>query len=160
MENKNVGYLILGISAIIIVIVILFNQAMQSVINNCPIVQAGYECPAHETVPQQTYLSLAIVGVLIIIGLVLVISKSKEKVIVRKISQRKEKKEIDLSELNKEEKEVLKIIEEERAIFQAELIDRTEFGKAKITRILDRLEGKNIVERKRRGMNNVVVMKN
>ncbi|MEK6845043.1 MAG: MarR family transcriptional regulator [Nanoarchaeota archaeon] len=46
-----------------------------------------------------------------------------------------------------------------KAIFQAELIEKTKFGKAKITRILDRLEGKGFVERKRRGMTNIVVLR-
>tara|TARA_Y100000310_G_scaffold79304_3_gene76019 strand:- start:11104 stop:11229 length:126 start_codon:yes stop_codon:yes gene_type:complete len=32
-------------------------------------------------------------------------------------------------------------------------------GKAKVSRIIDRLENKDIVERKRRGMTNVVVLK-
>ena len=36
---------------------------------------------------------------------------------------------------------------------------KTNFGKAKMTRIIDRLEGRGFVERKRRGMTNVVVLK-
>ena len=32
-------------------------------------------------------------------------------------------------------------------------------GKVGITRLLDKLESKQIIERKRRGMNNVVVLK-
>ena len=35
----------------------------------------------------------------------------------------------------------------------------TGFGKVKITRVIDRLEGKNLIERRRRGMTNVVVFK-
>ena len=50
-------------------------------------------------------------------------------------------------------------MEEHRTIFQADLIEKTGFGKAKMTRILDRLEGKGFVERKRRGMTNVVVIR-
>ena len=159
MENKNVGYLVLGISIIIIIIVLLFNQAMEAVVSNCPIVEAGYVCPAHGTVKQQTYLSLAIAGMLVIIGLVLLLTKPKEKIIIKKISEKKDKKEINLFELKPEERQVLKIVQEQGTIFQAELIERLGFGKAKITRILDRLEGKGIVERKRRGMTNVVVLK-
>ena len=66
---------------------------------------------------------------------------------------------MDTSELRGEEKKVLSLIEENKAIFQADLIEKTGFGKAKITRILDRLEGKGFVERKRRGLTNVVVLK-
>ncbi|MBS3065392.1 MAG: MarR family transcriptional regulator, partial [DPANN group archaeon] len=57
------------------------------------------------------------------------------------------------------EKQVLELIQDSRTIFQADLIEKTGFGKAKITRILDRLEGRDFIERKRRGMTNVVVVK-
>ncbi len=161
MENKNVGWLILGISAVVIIMVFLFNQAMLNIVNNCPTVQLGYECPAHGTVKQQTYLSLAIVGILIIIGLMLIFSKPKEKIVFKKIKEndKNEKKNIDISQLTSEEKAVLKLIQENKAIFQADLIEKLGFPKAKVTRILDRLEGQGIVERKRRGMTNVVVLK-
>jgi uncharacterized membrane protein len=65
-----------------------------------------------------------------------------------------------MSSLNKDEKNVLeKIIESEGTIFQSELVNKTRFPKVKVTRILDRLEGKGLIERKRRGMTNVVVLK-
>lgn len=160
MENKNVGWLIIGISVLIIFIIFLFNNAMKNILNeSCPYMQDGNICPAYGTINQQTYLSLAIVGVLVIIGLVLIFSKQTEKIIIKKIKEKKENRNIDLSELTKEEKSVLKLIQENGAIFQADLIEKTGFGKAKITRVIDRLEGKDIVERKRRGMNNIVVIK-
>jgi len=65
-----------------------------------------------------------------------------------------------MSTLDKEEKIVLeRIIESEGTIFQSDLVEKTEFPKVKITRILDRLEGRNLVERKRRGMTNIVILK-
>ena len=69
------------------------------------------------------------------------------------------KKILDTSGLKQEEKQVLELIQDSRTIFQADLIEKTGFGKAKITRILDRLEGRDFIERKRRGMTNVVVVK-
>ncbi|MCM2325300.1 MAG: MarR family transcriptional regulator [Candidatus Woesearchaeota archaeon] len=52
-----------------------------------------------------------------------------------------------------------KIIGAEGTVFQSELVERTGMTKVKITRILDKLEGKGIIERKRRGMTNVVILK-
>lgn len=52
-----------------------------------------------------------------------------------------------------------KIIEAEGTIFQSELVEKTGFTKVKVTRLLDRLEGKGLIERKRRGMTNVVILK-
>ncbi len=160
MENKNVGILILGISALIIFIILLFNNAMKEIVTEgCPAVHQGLSCPAYRTINQQTYLALAIVGILFIIGFVLLFSKPKERIVIRKIKEIEEKRKINVSDLNVDEKKALKIIQNEGAIFQADLIEKTGFGKAKVTRILDRLEGRGIIDRKRRGMTNVVVMK-
>ncbi len=162
MENKNVGYIIIGISALMVGIIFLFNNAMKEIIKNgCPIAaeHGGAACPAYGTINQQTYLSLAIVGVIVIIGLVLVFSKQSERVIVKKVPERQKKKEYNLSDLRAEDKRVFYLIKENGTIFQADLIEKTSFGKAKVSRIIDRLEGKGFVERKRRGMTNVVVLK-
>src|SRR3989338_547785 len=161
MENKNVGYLILGISILIIGIISLFNSTLRDfVTNSCSLAHGDlYSCPMYDTITQQTYLALGIVGLLIVVGLVLIFSKQTEKIIIKKVEGKHKKKKIDFSGLNNEERHVLKLVEENKTIFQADLIEKTGFGKAKMTRILDRLEGKGFVERKRRGMTNVVVMR-
>ena len=51
------------------------------------------------------------------------------------------------------------IIKSDGTIFQSELAEKSGLGKVKVTRVLDKLEGKGIVERKRRGMTNVVILK-
>lgn len=113
----------------------------------------------YDTISQQTYLSLAIVGILLIVSLVLIISKPQEKLVIKTIEKKKQSKPIDTSNLTKEEKLVLNLIIKDKTIFQADIIDKTSFNKAKITRIIDRLEGKGLVERKRRGMTNIIVLK-
>ena len=86
------------------------------------------------------------------------LTKPKEKIIIKKIKEKKKK--INLSGLDTSEKEVVKILQEEGgAIFQAALKEKLDVGKVKMTRMLDKLESKGITERKRRGMNNVVVLK-
>ncbi len=160
MENKNVGYLLIGISILIIGIIFLFSSTLKEISSNsCSMEKES--CPMYQTIDKQTYLSLGIVGLIIIIGLVLIFSKPQEKIIVktRTIEKKSQKKEIDVKDLKPEEKQILELIKKNKAIFQAELIEKTEFGKAKVTRILDRLEGKGFIERKRRGMTNMVVLK-
>ena len=126
---------------------------------SCSLEHGGIICPMYTSIKTQTYLSLAITGLLLIVSFVLIFSKQNEKIIVRKVKEKIPQKLIDTSHLKSEEKQALKLIQENKAIFQADLIEKTGFGKAKITRILDRLEGQGIVERKRRGMTNVVVLK-
>ena len=96
-----------------------------------------------------------------IIALVLIFSKPQKEIIfkTRTVEKKDQKKKINFSDLNSEEKHVLALIQKNKAIFQADLIEKTGFGKAKMTRIIDRLEGRDIVERKRRGMTNIVVLK-
>lgn len=129
------------------------------IIQGCPLTEEHGigVCPAYGTINQQTYLSLGIAGLLIVLGLFLIFSKPAERIIIKKIGNKKIK--IDTSELKNEEKKVLELIKDNKAIFQAELIEKSGFGKAKMTRIIDRLEGRGFVERKRRGMTNIVVLK-
>ncbi len=61
--------------------------------------------------------------------------------------------------MEEKEKEVVKLLEKEKAIFQRTLMEKLGIGKVGMTRILDKLEAKQIIERKRRGMNNIVVLK-
>jgi len=71
-----------------------------------------------------------------------------------------QKKPVDEAGLGEEEKSVLSIIREgEGSVFQSELMKKTGYSKVKVSRLLDRLEQKGIVERKRRGMANLVVLK-
>ena len=160
MENKYVGSLIIGISILIVIIILLFNSALKEVgVASCSMEKKS--CPMYEAADKQTYLSLGIAGLLILVGIILFFSKPQERIIIktRTIEKKFQKKEINTRDLNSEEKKVLELIKKNKAIFQAELIDKLKFGKAKVTRILDRLEGKGFVERKRRGMTNIVVLR-
>ncbi len=153
------GWIIIGISVLLVFLVFLFNNTLTEAVKNSCFIQHGdvKSCEMYDFVSYQTYLALGIVGLLVIFGLFLIFSKPTERVVVKKIKEKKKK--IDVSDLRQEDKKVLKIIQEKGAVFQAELIEETGFGKAKMSRIIDRLEGRGIVERKRRGMTNVVVLK-
>ncbi|MBS3077184.1 MarR family transcriptional regulator [Candidatus Pacearchaeota archaeon] len=161
MENKNVGWIMIGLSVVIVFLVFLFNNTLMDSVRSSCFIQHGdvNSCEMYDSVNYQTYLALAIVGVLIIFGLFLIFSKPNEKIIIKKIKEKKVRKEVDISSFRPEEKQVYNLVKENGAIFQADLIDKTEFSKARMTRIVDKLEGSGLVERKRRGMTNVVVLK-
>ncbi len=156
MENKHVGWLIIGIAVVMAIVVWIFNSALNNIVGlTCT---HGPECSMYDTIKTQTGLSLAITGVIVTIGLFIMFSKPKEKIVIRKVKEKK--KTLNLDGLDKDEKEVVKLIQEESgAIFQRTLMEKLEIGKVKMTRLLDKLEAKQIVERKRRGMNNIVVLK-
>jgi len=159
MENKKVGYIIIGIALLLIVIIFLFQSALKEVVELSCGLEHGLSCPMEQTVNQQTYLALSIVGLLVIIGIVLVSTKPKEKIVIKKVVQRKKKLKLD--KLNKDEKKVINLLQKENgAIFQKTLMEKMSIGKVKTTRLLDKLEAKQFIERKRRGMNNIVVLRN
>ncbi len=59
-----------------------------------------------------------------------------------------------------DEKRIYNIITASQGfIFQNELIEKSGFNKVAMTRLLDKLEGKGLVERRRRGMSNVIVLR-
>lgn len=156
MENRNVGILIVGIAVVMAIIVLLFNSVLKENLNlTCG---HGPTCGMYQGVAVQTWISLSIIAVVFIIGLVIMFTKPKEKIIIKKVKEKK--KRLNLSGLNKNEREAMKILQEENgAIFQKSLMEKLEIGKVGMTRLLDKLEAKQLIERKRRGMNNIVVLK-
>ncbi|MEK6832475.1 MAG: hypothetical protein AABY32_00375 [Nanoarchaeota archaeon] len=156
MENKNVGWMIIGIAFVMAIIVWIFNSAMKNIVaKTCT---EGPTCTMYDTIRTQTLLSLSIIIIVLIIGIVIMFTKPKEKIIVKTIKEKIKKK--DYSSLEKDEKNAIDLLlKEGNAMFQADLMEKLEVGKVGMTRLLDKLEAKQLIERKRRGMNNIVVLK-
>jgi uncharacterized membrane protein len=161
MENKNVGWILIGLSVLFVIIILLFNVALKDIVNaSCSLEHEADSCPMYDTISKQTLLSLGIVGLLIIVGLVLIFSKPEEKIIVKTKTVKEKRKKIDVEGLDKDEKKVVELLQKENGgMFQADLMEKLEMGKVKLTRLLDKLEAKQLIERKRRGMNNIVVLR-
>ena len=158
MENKKVGWLIIGIAVVMGIVSWIFNQSLNRIIAQTCI--EGPSCIMHQTSNTQLALSLTIVLVITIIGLYIMFSKPDERIVIKKIKGKEKKKVFDLSKLDKDEKKVIElVINEGKAMFQKELMDKLEIGKVKMTRLLDKLEAKQFIIRKRSGMNNIVVLK-
>jgi len=156
MENKHVGILVMGISVIIGIIVFIFNKGLRDIVaDTCT---HGSSCTMYETISLQTWMSLAIAGIIFILGLVIMFNKPKDRIIIKKVKDKKKK--LDLEGLNALEKKVITMLQNENgAIFQKTLMEKLEIGKVGVTRLLDKLESKQLIERKRRGMNNIIVLK-
>jgi beta-lactamase regulating signal transducer with metallopeptidase domain len=163
MENKHVGWMLVGLSFVIGLIIFIFNAGLRNIVaETC---SHGPTCTMYDTISMQTWLSVAIASIILIIGIMLIFVKPKERIITQekvivKTLQPKKKK-LDLTGLDEQEKKVISMLQEENgAIFQADLMEKLGIGKVGMTRMLDKLEAKQLVERKRRGMNNVIVLRN
>jgi len=150
-KNQKIGSMIIGIGLLIGYIIYSFNKAISGALsmNQCTL---DIPCPHEAALKFQTNISMVILIAVIAVGVYFLFVKEKTETIKKADPEK-------LKTLNDEEKKIYDLIKVEGSIFQADLVEKSGFGKVKITRILDRLEGKQLIERKRRGMTNVVIVK-
>lgn len=166
MKNRYVGYLVIILGLVIGLIVYMFNRALTNIVGaSC---SHGAECTMWDTINFQTNVSLVLMAVIIAIGIYLVFFGKEvevvEKIVRKTIKVKEEKLKKNymklMEELDDDEGAVLqKVIDANGTVFQSQIVEEVGFPKAKITRILDKLEGRGLVERRRRGMTNVVILK-
>ena len=71
-----------------------------------------------------------------------------------------EVKKVDISKLDEEEKKIYAILkEDDGSAYQSDIIKKTGLSKVAVTRILDKMEGKKLLDRKRRGMTNIIILR-
>lgn len=145
MKNRIAGFIIIGIAVLIGFIIFSFNQALTSIVSvSC---SHGPSCPMWETINFETNISVGIMSFIFIIGLYLIFFGKEEKIItkIKTLGQQFQPKitrgnyQKIMRGLSIEEKTVFeKIIESRGSIFQSALVDKTNFNKVKITRILEK----------------------
>jgi uncharacterized membrane protein len=159
MKNKHVGYLILGLTLVFFFVVMSFNYALKKIVDvSCT---HGTMCPMHATVQTQQIISYGLMGLLALVSLFIIFFMKDETIVQeskKELSEEDKQKKLD--HLDDEERGMMNIIlREDGSVFQSSIVKETKLSKVKVTRILDRLEGKSLIERKRRGMSNVVILK-
>jgi len=155
VTTRHIGILLLVISFILLFLLLSLTYQLNKVKGGeeclCP--GMGETCPMETRWPIQTYFGIVFIVVLCSIGLALFFMPRREQAGIKKERAK------NLKGLGGEEKKVYEaVISSEGALFQSELTEKTGFSKVKVTRLLDRLEGKGLIER-RRGMTNVVILK-
>ncbi|MFC2174844.1 helix-turn-helix transcriptional regulator [archaeon] len=150
MRNRSVGLVLLGIVVLMGFMTYSFNSALTSIVNeSC---SHGPSCPMWGSIQFQTNVSIALIGLVIVVAGYLIYSDSG--------TAATKKKRAPKGLLPDEKKVFDTVTSAGGTIFQSELVEKTGLTKVKMTRILDKLEGKGLVERKRRGMTNVVILQN
>jgi len=163
MKNKIVGIIVIVIALIIGFITWSFNTALADIVStSC---SHGTTCPMWGDIKVQTTISVSLMILVLLIGLYLIFFGQERVEIIKKIREKIKtggKKNYDkaIKTMTSEEKRLFNLIlDSQGAIFQSELVEKSGFDKVKVSRILDRLEGQQLIERKRRGMTNIVVLK-
>lgn len=167
MRNMIVGIIIVAIAALMAFIIYSFNQGMTQIVNtSC---SHGTSCPMWGTIEFQTNMSIGITAFVALIGMYLVFFGEEERIVTKilRIHPQVGTKKPSMAgyrgamaKLAADERKVLgRVIDAGGDVLQSELVVATGLNKVKVTRILDRLEGMGLVERRRRGMANAVVLK-
>lgn len=111
-------------------------------------------CP-HVTVINHSYVFYTISLLILVAGILLLLFEEKPKTETRKKDWDEEQKKLE-----GDEKTIYGIIKSsEGIIFQSQLVKKSGLTKVKVSRVLDNMEAKGLLERRRRGMSNSVVLK-
>ncbi len=164
MRNKQVGLLVIGIAILFFFIVMSFNNALDTIVStSCT---HGVSCPMQVTLTTQKQISYGLIGLLVVVG-GLIAFFMKDEVVHHHTTIHQEKKVLSeeerkkrLNGLDEGERQIMDLVlQRDGSVYQSELIKELKLSKVKVSRLLDKLEGKGLVERKRRGMTNVVISK-
>ncbi len=147
------GLSLMGISVLLFYLLWgLMNALTESSHSTCKC--AAGTCPMENIFPAEAYVGIAVVALLFFIGLYLTIQPSS-------VVQSSNNWKSNSKKLRGDEKAIYNLlIDSNGVLFQSELVEKTSYPKAKVSRILDKLEAQDLLERKRRGLSNAVVLKN
>ncbi|MBU5537389.1 MAG: helix-turn-helix domain-containing protein [Candidatus Aenigmatarchaeota archaeon] len=154
VSTNYLGMSIIGISIIMFVILLTISLGyarMEHALCGSP------SCTLVNHIPVQAYAGFGILIVSAGIGSYLALNQPKGER-TQTISKAKLNKII--KDLSEDEKKIFnELTKNDGSAFQNDLINVSGFSKVKVSRILDRLETKGLVERRRRGMSNLVLLK-
>ncbi|MFH1836383.1 MAG: MarR family transcriptional regulator [Methanobacteriota archaeon] len=110
---------------------------------------------SYET-PPLVYVGLAAVAILFFLGIVIIV---KGQSLAGTVDSRSSWTE-NLEKLKESEKDVYSLLMESGGtMFQGEVVEKSGLSKVKVSRTLDKLESRRLVERRRRGLTNIIVLK-
>ena len=150
----NWNFLSIVVQAIVFIIILSVSLDYARIIHSeC----SSPYCTTFNHLPAQSYVAFGLLLVSMGVNVYLIVKPQNVQNFhpISKIQFNKLK-----GQLEDDEKKIFnEIIKNDGSAFQNDLIRSTGFSKVKVSRILDRLETKNLVERRRRGMSNIVVSK-
>ena len=172
LNIKNLGIVLIAFSIILLVILtyIKIDNDAKGVLWCEKFEQFDLDmknCPAHQSnFSWVIIVAYGLIFLMLAIGIYMVVFiKPSQTTMLKEASEpvaelKKDFKPVDMSRLDEEETRLYELIKSKGgSTYQGDLIRETGFSKVKTTRILDRLELKGILERKRRGMTNIIILK-
>ncbi|MBI2545538.1 MAG: MarR family transcriptional regulator, partial [Candidatus Aenigmarchaeota archaeon] len=155
MELKRINYIgLVTVAVSLISLLILVSVSVQYGEVTHSLCGAPY-CSSISHIPPQSYFGSGILLAMTGVGIYLALNKNVTNQPIPKSQINK-----SIKTLQGEEKQVFDyIVKNEGSSFQGDLINKTGFSKVKVSRVLDKLETKGLIERRRHGMSNFIVLK-
>jgi len=168
MDNKKIGILLISVCFILGFIIFTFNHALntqtEAACSCTEMSNLGY-CPHKSTTSWQTYLGIILISGMTALGIYLIFFDKSQKDIAQILKKQKhiqiqeEKFSILLKGLDEDEKKIIKAVKDQEGVTQQTLRLRTGLHKSKLSILLDRLEKKDLIARKKKGKTNQVFLK-
>ena len=117
-----------------------------------------YECLHARNVPPEVFAGYAIAIAIAAAGIYLIASELRSAKLKSKSAEEFHKVAVALRGDEKKLYDMVAV--SDGVMFQSDLVEKSGLQKVKVSRVLDRLEAQGLLERRRRGMSNVVVLKN
>ncbi len=151
MENKKLGAILIIIALVVGGSFLYYIGALSEQAKELGCF-SGSDCFSVERGLSFSHIAVGIFSFILALGFYLLFF-NKEKII--------KQKEYDLSKLNSEEKKVFYFIREnkDKSVYQSNIVEHFNFPKSKVSRILDKLDRSGVIERKRRGMTNIILLR-
>jgi len=155
-RNSYIGF---GLIVIAIVLALLVSS-LTAFIQEATAGSCGMEaefCPHARNVPPELVLGYGIALVVALVGIYLIFTDLRK---VKLGVEAKASWKKVIASLSDDEKDLYELVaSKDGVMFQSALVEESGLQKVKVSRVLDRLEARNLIERRRRGMSNVIVLK-
>ena len=156
-NNKLLGILIIALSVILLYILVPFSLRIAKSEALACVHPGGGPCPITAHIPLASYFGFVVILLIGFLGFYLSVKSNTAEKMQKQVA---EKIKMAAKWLQDDEKKAYEIVvASEGAIFQAELVEKMGYTKVKVSRILDKLEGKGLIERRRRGLTNIVLIR-
>ena len=163
-ENRTMMGVVIALLVLFAVAIFFYNKTLNDLASGM-CTDSAATCPHEKVVETQNIIIAVLMLVILVLAAWIFLqmkkSPSAEKAASGKpASSNAQQRKSNLSELDSDEKRIISLLQERQgSVFQSEVIKLTGFSKVKVSRILDKMEHNGLIERKRRGMANLVVLR-
>ncbi|MEK6887635.1 MAG: hypothetical protein AABX14_01690 [Candidatus Aenigmatarchaeota archaeon] len=157
ITTKQIGLMVIILALTLFFVLVPLSFKIAETSMSACVHAANEACSITGHIPVESYIGFALIIALAGFGAFFMFKVQKSEKLSKEVLQKIKENE---KNLEGDEKMIYQIIADSNgALFQSEIVEKSGFGKVKVTRILDKIEAKGLIERRRRGMTNMILLK-